>query len=373
MEVEIGCIQVGTRVRRDFGDIAALAASIDEIGLLQPIGISADHRLVFGERRLRAFQQLGRDTIPARIVNIDSLVRGEYAENEIRKDFTPSERVEIGRALEVELAGRAGNPNFGDAPIQENFPELPRGQTRDLAAQAAGFGNGKTYEQAKSVVDHGVPALVDAMDGGSASISAAAAVATLPKASQEGIVSQGEDGIVAAAREVREKRAHVANNSGNNEWYTPADYIEAARAVMGSIDTDPASSEIANRTVKAATFYTADDDGRAKPWRGNVWMNPPYAQPLIAGFAEAVASKFESGEIQQACVLVNNGTETGWFQRMLSVASAVCFPRSRIRFIDPAGNPSGAPLQGQAVLYMGENRTAFAAAFSEKGVVLFRG
>lgn len=58
----------------------------------------------------------------------------------------------------------AGNPNFGDAPIQENFPELPRGQTRDLAAQVAGFGNGKTYEQAKSVVDHGVPETVARME-----------------------------------------------------------------------------------------------------------------------------------------------------------------------------------------------------------------
>lgn len=189
---------------------------------------------------------------------------------------------------------------------------------------------------------------------------------------------------VAAAKEVAREvtftaifkalaKPHVAQNSGENEWYTPADYIELARHVMGGIDTDPASSEVANATVKATKFYTADDDGRHKTWAGNVWMNPPYAQPLIAEFAEAVASKIESGEIEQACVLVNNGTETEWFQRMLSVASAVCFPRSRIRFIDPNGNPSGAPLQGQAVLYMGVNRDAFAAAFAEKGAVLFNG
>ena len=166
------------------------------------------------------------------------------------------------------------------------------------------------------------------------------------------------------------KKAHVANNSGNNEWYTPAEYIDMARQVMGAIDTDPASSAVANQTVQAKCFYTADDDGLTKTWSGRVWMNPPYAQPLIADFADAVASKIESGEITEACILVNNGTETAWFQRMLDAASAVCFPRRRIRFIDPTGAPSGAPLQGQAVIYMGSNAKLFADVFSQKGKVL---
>ena len=166
------------------------------------------------------------------------------------------------------------------------------------------------------------------------------------------------------------KKAHVAHNSGENEWYTPAKHIELARAVMGGIDTDPASSEVANRTVKAKQIFTMDTDGRAQQWTGRVWMNPPYAQPLIADFAEAVSSKFDSGEIDQACILVNNGTETQWFQRLLLSAAAVCFPKSRIRFLDPQGNP-GAPLQGQAVVYMGENVDEFASAFGSEGAVLF--
>lgn len=167
-------------------------------------------------------------------------------------------------------------------------------------------------------------------------------------------------------------KPHVSNNSGNNEWYTPRPFIDAARGAMGTIHTDPASSAIANKTVGAETFYTTEDDGLTKPWKGNVWMNPPYAQPLVAQFSEAVSEKFDTKEIKSACVLVNNATETAWFQRMLMSAAAVCFLRSRVRFLDPFGEPSGAPLQGQAVIYMGKDPYRFARSFADLGCVLMK-
>ena len=73
-------------------------------------------------------------------------------------------------------------------------------------------------------------------------------------------------------------------NTGEFERYTPAQYIEAARRVLGEIDLDPASCEIAQRTVKAVEYFTAKDDGLEQEWHGRVWLNPPYAQPVIAQF-----------------------------------------------------------------------------------------
>jgi hypothetical protein len=188
--------------------------------------------------------------------------------------------------------------------------------------------------------------------------------------------SMSKQAVIEAAREpetAAEKlnKPHVANNSGENEWYTPAIYIEAARRVMGSIDTDPASSDIANDTVKAKTYHTVEDNGLEQPWSGNVWMNPPYAQPLVAEFSEALSAKYESGEITQACILVNNATETVWFQRMMSLCSAICFIRGRVKFVDKAGLSTGAPLQGQAILYLGKNPQRFATEFAEMGKVLY--
>ena len=164
-------------------------------------------------------------------------------------------------------------------------------------------------------------------------------------------------------------KAHVANNSGENEWYTPEQFIISARIVMGSIDLDPASSELANKTVQAKTFFTSNDDGLSKRWYGSVWMNPPYAQPLISQFSKKISEAFNSGDIEQAIVLVNNATDTSWFQNMAYLSSALCFPKSRIKFIDKNGNP-GAPLQGQAILYMGKNGNDFASEFQQYGFVL---
>jgi N6-adenosine-specific RNA methylase IME4 len=96
-------IKVALRHRKDFGDLASLARSIDARGgLLQPIVITKDDKLIAGERRLRAWgmSQFKGLPIPVHIVDIDSLVAGEWDENAQRKDFTPSEAVAIKRALE---------------------------------------------------------------------------------------------------------------------------------------------------------------------------------------------------------------------------------------------------------------------------------
>jgi len=161
-------------------------------------------------------------------------------------------------------------------------------------------------------------------------------------------------------------RAHVANNSGDNEWYTPEIYINAARETLGTIDLDPASNPTANEIVKAKTFYTAEDSGLEKEWVGNVWMNPPYESRLIGSFIEKLLVHYVKEQIPQAIVLVNNATETQWFQLIAEAARASCFPKGRVKFWHP--RKEAVPLQGQSILYLGQNKEKFIQNFNQFGV-----
>lgn len=169
--------------------------------------------------------------------------------------------------------------------------------------------------------------------------------------------------IVTRESVLREiKKPHVTNNSKDDEWYTPAKYIEAAREVLGNIDLDPASNDFANETVKASVYYTEEMDGLEQEWFGNIWMNPPYSTALLSRFAD----KLISSNFSQAIVLVNNATETAWFEKMINKATAVVFHKGRIRFVKRDGE-HGVPLQGQAFIYYGDNATKFLKVFSEYG------
>jgi phage N-6-adenine-methyltransferase len=170
-----------------------------------------------------------------------------------------------------------------------------------------------------------------------------------------------------------DRTVHVTQNSGNNEWYTPAEYLDMAREVMGGIDLDPASSRMAQQRVKATRYFTINDDGLSKKWKGRVWMNPPYGQPEITQFAQKMVEEVVARRVTQAITLTNNATETGWLHGMMKVASAACFHEGRIRFHVEDGELAGAPLQGQVFLYFGDEVRRFIEVFSRIGMVMVPG
>jgi N6-adenosine-specific RNA methylase IME4 len=156
--MNIANIKVGKRHRKDLGDIDGLAADIKDIGLLQAVGVTREGRLVWGERRLEACKQLGKTRIPVKVVDIDKIARGEFSENVMRKNFTPSELVAITETIKALERGRAKARQTaplkrGDKkPVVETFHD--GGKTRDkLDKIAAPLGmSGRTLEKARAVV-----------------------------------------------------------------------------------------------------------------------------------------------------------------------------------------------------------------------------
>jgi phage N-6-adenine-methyltransferase len=161
---------------------------------------------------------------------------------------------------------------------------------------------------------------------------------------------------------------HRAEGTGENEWFTPAEYIAAAREVMGDIDLDPATHLLAQRVVQATQYYTRENDGLGLSWYGRVWLNPPYAQPFVAKFVSKLVNEFEDGEVEQAIMLTHNYTDTAWFHNAENSAAVLCFTRGRIKFLDLDGGTC-APTQGQAFFYFGSEAEKFRDVFSKFGFV----
>jgi ParB family chromosome partitioning protein len=157
--------------------------------------------------------------------------------------------------------------------------------------------------------------------------------------------------------------------TGDAERYTPKEWIERVRAVLGTIDVDPASCAIAQATVQATTFYTLYDNGLHHSWPGTVFLNPPYGWPEVEHFCGKLVEEWDAGRTTAAIILVNSATETAWFQLLAQRAAVVCFPRKRIAFGHPTRTDSQPP-QGQPFFYFGQDPRRFCEVFGETGTLL---
>jgi hypothetical protein len=136
-------------------------------------------------------------------------------------------------------------------------------------------------------------------------------LAEVPEATfEEALVtlpSPNLDAILARAN-------HLSQGTGDFEWVTPAEYIEPVRMVLGEIDVDPASNPTAQRQIRAKQFFTQEENGLARSWFGRVWLNPPYAWPVIEDFVEKLGEQLAAGHTTEAIMLTNNSSDTAWFQ-----------------------------------------------------------
>jgi ParB family chromosome partitioning protein len=170
LTVAVDSIVVGARHRMDAGDLDALATSIDQLGLLQPITVTPDRVLVCGWRRLEAVKRLGWKSIKvwvrSGISDPVTTLLAERDENTQRKDYTPLEKEalyrEIKELLREDAARRQAETRFGGTRRNENKNTgttdadggvhwTPPGQP-DVAQGRGRTEQGKVREQAALIV-----------------------------------------------------------------------------------------------------------------------------------------------------------------------------------------------------------------------------
>lgn len=157
-----------------------------------------------------------------------------------------------------------------------------------------------------------------------------------------------------------------AEGYDGDEWYTPSEYLEAAREVLGGIDLDPASSEAADIRVKAGRYFDRDDDGLSQVWLGRVWLNPPFSKG--GAFAAKLLEELAAGRTTAAIVLQNAATDVRWFHD-LAAEGWICLLRGRISFHAPDGSVVTGNRSPQVIFYLGPDGEAFCRRFAHFGLV----
>lgn len=173
--VTLDSITVADRIRKDNGDIDALARSIQERGLINPVTLmeqtGGGYVLIAGLRRLNAVRSLGRTEIRATVLSpmeADDSLMLEIAENEQRKEFTVAERLAYAeriKAVELEKSRQrmsAAKKNGGLEGVAGR-PPLEQGKTRDIVAKKAGFTSNQQMRRAAAIADKR-PDLLDKVD-----------------------------------------------------------------------------------------------------------------------------------------------------------------------------------------------------------------
>lgn len=357
-------------------ELAQLEANIVKDGCREPLSLWGE-TLVDGHNR---YEICTRNGIRFGVVQIPSIKTRDDAKlwigrNQLgRRNLTDFQRVEVALMIKPIVEARAtaarieGNAVGGGKSSQNSDATSAPIRTDDTVADIAGVSR-DTVRKVEAIKEAAAPEVVAAVRSGEISINLASQVAELPEEEQAVVAAAPVEQIKEVAREAVHN--HRAQGTGENEWYTPEQYIEAAREMMGGIDVDPASSEIAQQTVKADAFFTINDDGLRQDWNGKVWLNPPYAQPAIQHFMQKAVDEYCAERMEEGIVLTHNYTDTAWFHIGARFAEAICFTRGRIGFLNPEGKKA-APTQGQAFFYFGKRPEDFADAFCQFGFVMVR-
>jgi phage N-6-adenine-methyltransferase len=118
-------------------------------------------------------------------------------------------------------------------------------------------------------------------------------------------------------------------SEGDDEHDTPVDFFRPFHRAVGGFELDPAASSTSNL---AARNVTEDEDGLARDWWGDVWLNPPYSG--VSDWLEYGRRQYQAGNCDSIVALVYARTGTQWFHNHAVTADLMCLVEGRLTFGD---------------------------------------
>ncbi len=164
------------------------------------------------------------------------------------------------------------------------------------------------------------------------------------------------------------------HSSKSQEWYTPANIVEASRSVLGGIDLDPASCALANEVIKADRYYSKEDDGLGKEWYGRVFCNSPGGKLKGQSIPKLFWKKLiYSPRVTQAIFLAFS-IELLQTSQLSECPSAcdfiICIPERRLAFTDATGKTIKSNTHASAIIGYEVDHNTFAKHFRPFGSIL---
>lgn len=185
--------------------------------------------------------------------------------------------------------------------------------------------------------------------------------------------------------------------SGSDSWMTPDPILERARAVLGGIDLDPASSALANQRVKAVEYCDEQSDGLSRRWltgdasEAGIYVSSVFCNPPGGVYPKGHPKRGKISKTQDFWIKLMTEVKAGHVSHAIFLFFSIsglqncqglgvgaptdfvfCIPQERTRFIPPPGVLASTPSHANAIVYVPgtENRSdVFIKSFQDLGAI----
>jgi len=160
----------------------------------------------------------------------------------------------------------------------------------------------------------------------------------------------------------------VAPTSDSDRYFTPAELLDLVLAQWGSVDLDPAWDPESLVKAKKHFDIRKGQDGLILPWRGKVWLNPPYSS-TSSWVVRAAQHAAAGGEV---LALVQAAVGSAYWRNYVWPWASVCCLSPRPKFGRPAAlGPTRSNAQvDHAVVYLGPDHDHFATTWAPRGEIV---